>query len=195
MLLSIHSRCCELKIEFRSSLFAKKHLEDSQTKRNKIPWCDETKIQVFVVNSRPHVWKITRLIPSGCGDVFQRQDLRKYNIQRHPGGEAAPGSSLAQTEAGSSFSSSTTPEHTAKTGQLDEGPTRTQSEHPCRDLKMAVHRRFPSRLGGAGEVPHTGLGQTGQESVCQACEFFQRCFGKRLNKGLEHLPASDSYFE
>ncbi|KAG2465685.1 TCB1 transposase, partial [Polypterus senegalus] len=37
--------------------FAKRHLKDSQTMRNKILWYDETKIELFGVNARRHVWR------------------------------------------------------------------------------------------------------------------------------------------
>ncbi|KAG2468185.1 TCB1 transposase, partial [Polypterus senegalus] len=37
--------------------FAKRHLKDSQTMRNKILWFDETKIELFGVNARHHVWR------------------------------------------------------------------------------------------------------------------------------------------
>ncbi|KAG2457775.1 TCB1 transposase, partial [Polypterus senegalus] len=37
--------------------FAKWHLKDSQTMRNKILWSDETKIELFGVNARRHVWR------------------------------------------------------------------------------------------------------------------------------------------
>ena len=33
------------------------HLKDSQTMRNKILWSDETKIELFGVNARLHVWR------------------------------------------------------------------------------------------------------------------------------------------
>ncbi|KAI4889350.1 hypothetical protein NFI96_010278 [Prochilodus magdalenae] len=38
--------------------FAKRHLKDSQTMRNKILWSDETKIELFGVNARRHVVRI-----------------------------------------------------------------------------------------------------------------------------------------
>uniref|UniRef100_A0AAQ4QG94 Tc1-like transposase DDE domain-containing protein n=1 Tax=Gasterosteus aculeatus aculeatus TaxID=481459 RepID=A0AAQ4QG94_GASAC len=42
-------------------LLSKKHmtarLEDSQTMRNKIIWSDETKIELFGLNSKRHVWR------------------------------------------------------------------------------------------------------------------------------------------
>ncbi|KAG2470135.1 TCB1 transposase, partial [Polypterus senegalus] len=37
--------------------FAKRHLKDSQTMRNKILWSDETKIELSGVNARRHVWR------------------------------------------------------------------------------------------------------------------------------------------
>ncbi|KAG2455796.1 TCB1 transposase, partial [Polypterus senegalus] len=37
--------------------FAKRHLKDSWTMRNKILWSDETKIELFGVNARRHVWR------------------------------------------------------------------------------------------------------------------------------------------
>ena len=37
--------------------FAKKHLKDSQTVRNKILWSDETKIELFGLNSKCSVWR------------------------------------------------------------------------------------------------------------------------------------------
>uniref|UniRef100_A0AAZ3NTA5 Transposase n=1 Tax=Oncorhynchus tshawytscha TaxID=74940 RepID=A0AAZ3NTA5_ONCTS len=37
--------------------FAKRHLKDAQTMRNKILWCDETKIELFGLNAKCHVWR------------------------------------------------------------------------------------------------------------------------------------------
>ena len=37
--------------------FAKRHLKDSQTMRNKILWSDETKIELFGLNAKRHVWR------------------------------------------------------------------------------------------------------------------------------------------
>ena len=37
--------------------FAKRHLQNSQTMRNKILWSDETKIQHFGLNAKNHVWR------------------------------------------------------------------------------------------------------------------------------------------
>ncbi|KAK3528906.1 hypothetical protein QTP70_012169 [Hemibagrus guttatus] len=37
--------------------FAKRHLKDSQTMRNKILWSDETKTELFGLNGKCHVWR------------------------------------------------------------------------------------------------------------------------------------------
>ena len=37
--------------------FDKRHLKDSQTMRNKILWSDETKIELFGLNAKGHVWR------------------------------------------------------------------------------------------------------------------------------------------
>ena len=37
--------------------FTKRHIKDSQTMRNKILWSDETKIEVFGLNAKHHVWR------------------------------------------------------------------------------------------------------------------------------------------
>ena len=70
--------------------FAKWHLKDSQTMRNKILWSDETKIELLGLNAKRHIWKkpgtthhLANTIPtvkrvvaaSCCGNVFQWQGL------------------------------------------------------------------------------------------------------------------------
>ncbi|KAG2470164.1 TC1A transposase, partial [Polypterus senegalus] len=81
--------------------FAKRHLKDSQTMRNKNLWSDETKIELFGVNARRHVWRKpgtahhqTNTIPTvkhGGGSIRNwetSQDKGKddcSNVQRHPG--------------------------------------------------------------------------------------------------------------
>uniref|UniRef100_A0AAZ3R338 Transposase n=1 Tax=Oncorhynchus tshawytscha TaxID=74940 RepID=A0AAZ3R338_ONCTS len=37
--------------------FAKRHLKDSQTMRNRILWSDKTKIELFGLNAKCHVWR------------------------------------------------------------------------------------------------------------------------------------------
>ena len=53
--------------------FAKKHMKDSQTMRNKILWSDETKIELFGVNSKRYVWYLPNTIPTvkhGGGSIM-----------------------------------------------------------------------------------------------------------------------------
>jgi hypothetical protein len=44
--------------------FAKRYLKDSQAMRNKILWSDETKIELFCLNSKCHVWRKPGTIPT-----------------------------------------------------------------------------------------------------------------------------------
>ncbi len=68
--------------------FAKKHLKDSKMVTNKILWSDETKIELFGLNSKRYVWRkpgtahhLSNTVPtvkhglaaSCCGGVFQLQ--------------------------------------------------------------------------------------------------------------------------
>ncbi|KAK3569633.1 hypothetical protein QTP86_002580 [Hemibagrus guttatus] len=70
--------------------FAKRHLKDSQTMRNKILWSEETKIELFGLNGKHYVWRkpgtahhLANTIPtigmvvtaSRCGNVFQWLEL------------------------------------------------------------------------------------------------------------------------
>ena len=53
--------------------FPKRHLTDSQTIRNKLLWSDETKIELFSLNVKPHVWKKPGTIPTvkpGGGSIM-----------------------------------------------------------------------------------------------------------------------------
>jgi hypothetical protein len=43
--------------------FAKRHLNDSQTMRNKILWSDKTKIELFGLNAKNHFWRKPGTIP------------------------------------------------------------------------------------------------------------------------------------
>ena len=43
--------------------FAKRHLKDFQTMGKKILWSDETKIELFSLNAKCHVWRKPGSIP------------------------------------------------------------------------------------------------------------------------------------
>jgi transposase len=64
--------------------FVKRHLKDFQTMRNRIFWSYQTKIKLFGLNAKRHVWGKPGTIPTEryaggrinlWGDVFQRQRL------------------------------------------------------------------------------------------------------------------------
>ena len=42
---------------------SKRHLKDSHTMRNKILWSDETKIELFGMNAKRHIWRKPVTIP------------------------------------------------------------------------------------------------------------------------------------
>ena len=53
--------------------FAKRHLKDFQTMRNKILWSDKTKIELFGLNAKCHVWRKPGTIPTvkhGGGSIM-----------------------------------------------------------------------------------------------------------------------------
>ena len=53
--------------------YAKRHLTNSQTIRNKILWSDETKTELFGLNTKHHVWRKHGTIPTvkhGGGSIM-----------------------------------------------------------------------------------------------------------------------------
>ena len=44
--------------------FAKRHLKDYQTMRNKILWSDETKFELLGLNAKSHIWRKRGTIPT-----------------------------------------------------------------------------------------------------------------------------------
>ncbi|KAK3539590.1 hypothetical protein QTP70_010259 [Hemibagrus guttatus] len=53
----ILSACSVLVLKAQKAKGPKRHLKDSQTMRNKIFWSDETKIELFGLNGKHHVWR------------------------------------------------------------------------------------------------------------------------------------------
>ena len=44
--------------------FAKRHLKDSQTMRNKILWSNETKLELVGLNAKRRIWRKPGTIPT-----------------------------------------------------------------------------------------------------------------------------------
>ncbi|CDQ69235.1 unnamed protein product [Oncorhynchus mykiss] len=75
--------------------FAKKHLKDSQTMRNKILWSDETKIKLFGLNAKSHIWKKPGTTPTVKHDVFQLWEclFSSRTLRTSDWGEGSPSNS------------------------------------------------------------------------------------------------------
>ncbi|XP_071210367.1 uncharacterized protein [Salvelinus alpinus] len=152
--------------------FAKRHLKDSQTMRNKILWSDETKIELFGMNAKRHI--TIPMVKHGGGSImlwgcFSAAGTgRLVRIEGELNGEkyreildenllqSAQDLRLGQRFT---FQQDKNPKHTAKTTQewlrdkslnVLEWPSQSPDLNPIenlwRDLKIAVQRRSPSNL-------------------------------------------------
>ncbi|XP_071000052.1 uncharacterized protein [Oncorhynchus clarkii lewisi] len=152
--------------------FAKRHLKDSQTMRNKILWSGENKIELFGLNAKCHI--TIPMVKHGGGSImlwgcFSAAGTgRLVRIEGEINGEkyreildenllqSAQDLRLGQRFI---FQQDNDPKHTAKTTQewlrdkslnVLEWPSQSPDLNPIenlwRDLKIAVQRRSPSNL-------------------------------------------------
>ncbi|KAK3517972.1 hypothetical protein QTP70_028539 [Hemibagrus guttatus] len=131
--------------------FAKRHLKDSQTMRNKILWSDKTKIELFGLNGKRHVWW-----KPGTAHHLANTIL----TVKHGGGSIMLWGCFSVAETGRLVRiEDNDPKHTAKITKVwlrdnsvnvlewpRQSPDLNPIEHLWRDLKMVVNRRSPSNL-------------------------------------------------
>ncbi|KAL0148569.1 hypothetical protein M9458_056116 [Cirrhinus mrigala] len=176
--------------------FAKKHLKDSKRVRNKILWSDETKIELFGLNSKRYVWRkpgtahhLSNTVPTvknGTGQLVaiegkmnaaKYRDILDENLLQ----------SAQDLRLGRRFTlqQDNDPKHNNSVTVLEwpsQSPDLNPIEHLWRDLKMAVHQRLLSTL-------------TELERICK--EEWQRIpksrCEKRLMAVLDQKDASTKY--
>uniref|UniRef100_A0A7N8XFD3 Gephyrin n=1 Tax=Mastacembelus armatus TaxID=205130 RepID=A0A7N8XFD3_9TELE len=102
--------------------FAKKHMKDSQTMRNKILWSDETKIELFGINSK---WYIPDSIISRGVQVLPRDSASL---------SSTPSESPRATQATSRLSTASCP--TPKVHTNFHTCTHTEKKHLCVFLQV-----------------------------------------------------------
>ncbi|KAG2461487.1 TCB1 transposase, partial [Polypterus senegalus] len=207
--------------------FAKRHLKDSQTMRNKILWSDETKIELSGVNARSHIWRKSgtahhqaNIIPTvkhGGGSIMLWRCLSAAGtgkLVRIKGKMSAAmyrdilDENLLQSALDLKlgrrfiFQQDNDPKHTAKISKEwlqdnsvnvlewpSQSPDLNPIEHLWRDLKMAVHRRFPSNLMELERCCKEEWAKLAKDR----CATLVASYSKRLEAGIAAKGASTKY--
>ncbi|KAG2466802.1 TC1A transposase, partial [Polypterus senegalus] len=204
--------------------FAKRHLKDSQTMRNKILWSDETKIELFGVNARRHVWRKpgtahhqANTIPTvkhgggsimlwgclGTGRLVRIKRKMTAALYRDILDENLLQSALdLRLGRRFIFQQDNNLKHTAKISKEwlqdnsvnvlewpSQSPDLNPIEHLWRDLKMAVHRRFPSNPMELERCCKEEWAKLAKDR----CAKLVASYSKRLEAGIAAKGASTKY--
>ncbi|KAG2460036.1 TCB1 transposase, partial [Polypterus senegalus] len=205
----------------------KRHLKDSQTMRSKILWSDETKIELFGVNGRHHVWRKpgtahhqANTIPTvkhgggsimlcgyfsaaGTGRLVKIKGKMTAATYRDILDENLLQSAL-DLRLGRQFifQQDNDSKHTAKISKEwlqdnsvnvlewpSQSPDLNPIEHLWKDLKMAVHRRFPSNLMELERCCKEEWAKLAKDR----CAKLVASYSKRLEAGIAAKGASTKY--
>ncbi|KAG2466897.1 TCB1 transposase, partial [Polypterus senegalus] len=207
--------------------FAKRHLKDSQTMRNKILWSDETKIELFGVNARRHICRKpgtthhqANTIPTvkhgggsiklwgyfsaaGTGRLVRIKGKMTAAMYRDILDENLLQSALdLRLGRWFIFQQDNDPKHTAKISKKglqdnsvnvlewpSQSPDLNPIEHLWRDLKMAVHQRFPSNLMELERCCKEEWAKLAKDR----CAKLVASYSKRLEAGIAAKDASTKY--
>ncbi len=179
--------------------FAKKHLKDSKMVTNKVLWSDETKIELFGLNSKRYVWRkpgtahhLSNTVPTvkhGGGSIM----LWGCFSAAGTGRLVAIEEKWMRPSTGISLYLSLYSLHNNSMTVLEwpsQSPDLNPIEHLWRDLKMSVHQRLPSNLTELERI----CKEKWQRIPKSRCEKLVASFPKRLMAVLNQKGASTKYW-
>ncbi len=184
----------------------KKHLKDSKMVTNKILWSDETKIELFGLNSKRYVWRkpgtahhLSNTVPPvkhgwqhhAVGVFFSCRDRTTGcnrgkdecgQVQGYPGRKPSPECSGPQTGPKVYLPTRQWTKECLHNNSVtvlewpSQSPDLNPIEHLWRDLKMAVQQRLPSNLTELERI----CKEEWQRIPKSRCEKLVASFPKRL---------------